>query len=398
MINMEPERLERILELLYKHKLGEISSDEAKDLQRWISASPMNARLLEELEDAALFRKEMALQQGFDAQKSLTQFYGNLQPQRSWTFPKIWYYAAVTVAAALLIVALTLHNRSMGEKASSESSAQAAIVPGGNKASLVLANGERIELHESEEGIVFGDSVHYSNGKAVAGVGKPEWLTLVTPKGGIYKLTLADGTKVVLNADSKLKYQRVVDHQDRSVYLDGEAYFEVTKRTRALQNNSKTEFIPFRVLSGHQEVKVLGTSFNMKAYEHENTSETTLIEGLVNVHNRDSRGAAKAEVSHLQPGQQASWINGKLHVKQVDVNQYTAWKEGKFVFESQKLVNIMQTLARWYDVEVVFEGPKEQVLFTGSMDRQVAITDILDKITGTQQVRFRIEGRRIIVM
>ncbi len=389
---MEAQKLDRIVELLFKQKTGELSPVEQGELNRWKQMSSENQRLFEELEDETLFARELGLQQRFDARKALGQFKFDVNPQRSIVFKTAWKY----VAAAVVLLAVTVGVRYMGQDGWKDAAQeQAMIVPGGNKAALLLENGERIVLDENEEGIVFGDSVYYDDGQAVAMVNPLQWLTVVTPKGGTYKLTLADGTKVWLNSGTEFKYQRGQVGEERKVFLDGEAYFEVSSKRRLSKDSRGEGYIPFCVVSAGQEVRVLGTIFNVMAYRADDRQEITLLEGRVSVSEQDEN---RKEPKLLRPGQQAIRTERGLQVKSVDIEPYVAWKDGRFVFESQKLVNIMATLARWYDIEVVFENHKENVLFTGSMERNASFADILEKIGGTKQVNFRIEGRRVVVM
>lgn len=387
---MEPEKLDRIIDLLFKQKVGELSPSEQDELDRWKKEARANLSLSDQLEDEELFAEELNLYKQFDGEKALNRFKADNLIERHSVFKRLWKFTA----AAVVLIGIAVGIRYMNlDKQDMNGAEQAVIMPGGNRASLVLENGEQILLHESEEGIVFGDSVYYEDGKAVTKVAPLQWLTVVTPRGGTYKLTLADGTKVWLNSDSKFKYQRGQVGGERKVFLDGEAYFEVASKRRSSGGN---DYIPFRVISGMQEVLVLGTTFNVMGYAADNSVETTLLEGKVNVY---GTGSKKGQSTLLAPGQQSVLTRqGQLFVKEVDIEPYVAWKDGRFQFESQKLVDIMNTLARWYDIEVVFDSDKKNVLFTGSMDRNASFNDILDKIGGTKQVSFRIEGRRVIVM
>lgn len=388
---MEPEKLDRIIDLLFKQKVDKLSPSEQDELDRWKKETSANLSLSDQLRDEVLFAEELALYKQFDGEKALNRFKADNLIERHSVFKRLWKYTA----AAVVLIGVTVGIWYIKlDKQDMKATEQAVIVPGGNRAALVLENGEQILLHESEEGIVFGDSVYYEDGKAVAKVAPSQWLTVVTPRGGTYKMTLADGTKVWLNSDSKFKYQRGQVGGERKVFLDGEAYFEVASKRRSSVSNR--DYIPFRVISGIQEVLVLGTTFNVMGYAADNSVETTLLEGKVNVY---GIGNMKGQSTLLAPGQQSVLTRkGQLLVKEVDVEPYVAWKDGRFQFESQKLVDIMNTLARWYDIEVVFDSDKKNVLFTGSMDRNASFNDILEKIGGTKQVSFRIEGRRVIVM
>lgn len=273
---------------------------------------------------------------------------------------------------------------------------KADVAPGGNKATLTLEDGQVIDLSANKEGIISdSDEIRYTDGsllkndearKATAKTTAIEERVLVlnTPNGGQYQIVLSDGTKVWLNAASTLKYPAKFVKDQRIVELEGEAYFEVA------ENKTK----PFIVKTKEQAITVLGTQFNVYAYEDERTTKTTLLEGSVEV------AMPNQNKLILTPGEQSTIVNGesKIDVSRVSLDGVTAWKNGKFVFESESLPSIMRKLARWYDVEVVYEGDFSNMTFTGSISRYDNISEILDKITYTETVSFEIKERRVRVM
>lgn len=265
------------------------------------------------------------------------------------------------------------------------------IKPGDNKAYLTLANGTRIALTDAKNGELAKQAgvtiTKTAGGKVIYSVenanhiGPPSnaYNLIETPKGGQYQIHLPDGTAVWLNAASSLKYPSCFTRsKERRVVLKGEAYFEVAK--------DKTR--PFIVSTDKQEVEVLGTHFNINSYADELETKTTLLEGLVRLNGK----------TILKPGEQATLKANEISIAEVNVNKTVAWKNGKFVFVSEDLESIMRKLARWYNVDVVFEGTFKDETFTGSISRYDNISRILDKITFTQAVRFKIEGRRVTVM
>lgn len=271
------------------------------------------------------------------------------------------------------------------------------IQPGGSRATLILADGSTIELSEAQTGIVVGDGITYLDGSAVMNNaelriedGEAVFNSITTPKGGTYQITLPDGSRVWLNAASTLKYPSRFADDERVVELEGEAYFDIRQQTLDTRQQTKR---PFKVMTSGLTVQVLGTQFNISAYADEAETKTTLVAGKV----RLSADATGASVS-LVPGEQGRLVDGTIETKQVDTEPYTAWKDGKFVFEQEPLESIMKKLARWYDVEVVYAGNKTYSTFTGSISRQEHIGEILEKIRFTQAVDFKIEGRRITVM
>ena len=264
------------------------------------------------------------------------------------------------------------------------------VFPGGNKATLTLADGSRIVLNDAQNGtltqqgnakIVKLDgklfySQNNSNSKEVV------YNTISTPKGGQYQLELPDGSLVWLNASSSIHFPTSFAANERRVEVTGEAYFEVAK------NLSK----PFIAAVNNSEVRVLGTHFNINSYNDEDDVTTTLLEGSVKFVN-----GATANI--LKPGQQSQLAkNGSITVvNNVDVDKVVAWKNGVFDFENTSIETIMRQLSRWYDVEIEYKG-KSDDLFIAEMRRNIKLSDALKALELTGKVRFDIREKKIIVM
>lgn len=271
------------------------------------------------------------------------------------------------------------------------------IGPGGNRATLTLADGRTIELSAEQAGVVMGDGITYLDGSAVLGKqaeggGRDHRLTgsqvhiLTTPKGGTYRMTLPDGTAVWLNAASRLEYHEDPNANLRIVQLDGEAFFEV--------KSDKDR--PFKVVTKGQEVEVLGTSFNINSYSDEPTIRTTLVEGVVKV-----KGTATQHAVVLKPGQQAILGHAtKLEVSEVTVADFVAWKSGMFSFNNTSIEGVMRQLSRWYDVAVVFEGDSPQINLWGEVYRDVNASEALAilQFFGLQyRVEQQADAKRIVI-
>lgn len=270
------------------------------------------------------------------------------------------------------------------------------IAPGINKAYLTLADGKRIVLNDaangrlaSQAGIQItktgdGELMYEMRSKSPISL-TPLLNTISTPKGGQYQIRLPDGTKVWLNAASTLKFPATfANMRIRNVELSGEAYFEVAK--------DKTH--PFIVATSKQKVEVLGTHFNLNGYDDEPGTKTTLLEGSVRV---VSLNMSKAEI--LKPGQQSVLsANQQIKIQEVDMNGAIAWKNGYFKFEGEPIQSIMRKISRWYNVEVVYEGPVSTDKFKGTISRYQNISEVLDMLTLTKLVKFKLEGRRVTVM
>lgn len=264
------------------------------------------------------------------------------------------------------------------------------LEPGQRQAILKLVNGERIEL-----GAVTGDTlliregmtIQVDSSKSVFYGGDPMkgagYNTITVPRGGEYRLVLADGSVVWLNSDSELKFPAVFSEAQRKVVLKGEAYFDVAK------NPSH----PFIVQVADMEVKVLGTQFNVNAYREDGVFQTTLVCGRVRV----SHIGHDDEVV-LAPDQQALLKDGHLAVRHVDASAYTAWRNGKFYFEAETLLEIAAQLERWYNVDFFFTREELKYYeFTGVIRRDYKAGQILDIIAKTTNVGFEIKGHTILV-
>ncbi|MFW0716425.1 FecR family protein [Pedobacter sp. N23S346] len=256
-----------------------------------------------------------------------------------------------------------------------------------NTVVLTLANGKKISLSDAKSGVVIKTSaLTYDDGTVIENVNsKGSDITAIsTPRGGQYNIELPDGTKVVLNAASTLKFPSTfVESANRTVELGGEGYFQVAKDKKH----------PFIVKSGNQEVKVLGTHFNINSYPDEASIKTTLVEGSVEIKALSGTFSNRK----LEPGQQAELYNGGIEVTRVDTESVLAWKDGDFIFNDD-ITTIMRQISRWYDVEVVYQGKISSKEFVGTFSRSKNISEILKALELTNRVHFKIEGRRITVM
>ncbi|HXB30398.1 MAG TPA: FecR family protein [Puia sp.] len=268
------------------------------------------------------------------------------------------------------------------------------INPGKNNAVLKLSNGAIIILDSAKKGVIavqgdekliLLDSGKLSYTHAVIPGSEPEGIsfnTISTPRAAQYQLVLSDGTKVWLNAASSLRYPTAFTGKDRSVELTGEGYFEVTK------NKEK----PFVVHTNDMEITVLGTHFNIMAYEDENDIQTTLLEGIVNVHH-------DKQTDLLKPGKQAILRrdNNKMIVSDANINQAVAWKNGYFYFDKSDINEIMRQVSRWYDLDIVYEAQLPDMKFSGKIERRIPLSGITH-LLASSQIHFRIEGKKFIIM
>jgi transmembrane sensor len=293
------------------------------------------------------------------------------------------------------------------------------VAPGGNRATLTLADGSKIVLDSAKNGkladeinaavVKNGDKLVYEKNNFKKDLPSPRegsgedskiavsYNTLATPRGGQYQLTLADGSQVWLNAESSIRYPTAFAGKERKVTVTGEAYFEVTK------DKSKPFIVavtshPSALTTDHEnqalEIEVLGTHFNVNAYNEEPTINTTLLEGSVKL---TSHPSPLTSVLTLKPGQQGQLNDQKLVLaKDPDIEQVMAWKEGKFYFNQQDIKSILTQFARWYDVEVIYQGQLKNRKFFGIVSRSSSLSQVL-KLLEDSGIKFKIENRKLYV-
>jgi transmembrane sensor len=272
------------------------------------------------------------------------------------------------------------------------------ILPGGNKAILTLADGRKIELDESENGILVnqgGIKVHKNSDgiieytfskQEIVSLGtldeaEPVFNTIETPVGGKYQLNLADGSKVWLNSSSSLRFPIFFSEDNREVELKGEAYFEVSKDTKR----------KFSVRSGIQTVEVLGTQFNINAYSDEKSIKTTLFEGEIRVIDLKTNHSKL-----LKPGEQSN-IDQSIEIKRIDTQTEIAWKEGYFHFKKADIETVMRQLGRWYGVTARYEGNLPERHFSGAISNSLTLLEVLE-ILEKSDIHFSLDGREVVVM
>lgn len=368
-------------ELLLKYHRGQATAEEKAMLENWLHN--FNAEIEHGLSDEQLL---LAHQQNWAAVKQHTSIKQSVP---------LW--KKLTVAATILIcIGLAFYFYSVVQRAPIPQTVKTnPIAPGGSKAFLTLSNGRKISLTDAANGKLAEQSGIQITKTAVGMLvyqvidrpsqsGKPTYNTIETPKGGEYQLILPDGSKVWLNSASSLTFPAsFTGLAVRKVELKGEAYFEITKN----------KISPFIVKSAKQEVKVLGTHFNINAYTDEQTTTTTLLEGSVNVINLD-----KAENVILKPGQQSTLNNNRINISETNIEEAIAWKNGLFIFNDENIKSIMKKIARWYNVEVTFKGNMDHIYFVGNYARNKNLESLLENIELIEKVHFKIEGRRIQVI
>lgn len=318
------------------------------------------------------------------------------QSNRARGWKKGWLAAAVVLVSCT--VGYVLYKSSYRDDALKTvvtSQKTELISPGSNQAILTLSNGDQIALNDRANGIVHKESglliTKNDDGQLqyeMAATAKVAINTLTTPRGGQYQLILSDGTKVWLNADSKIIYPTQFGSDERKVEVLGEAYFEVAKNPAR----------PFKVVSKNQVIEVLGTHFNVNNYQDEAIAKTTLLEGSVKISSVVNGVVDRSSSKILQPGEQASLQSGRagITVTNSDLESAIAWKNGYFRFNRTDMQSMMRQVARWYDVEVEYRGKISDDLFGGSLRRSDNIQEVI-RILQLSKINVVVSGKKIII-
>ncbi len=383
-------------EIILKKIEGRISSEEEAILNHWLNDS---AEHQEYYKMAKEYHEKDVENLDLEKVPSTTKLFLEKLRKKS---PPVFFLKRLRHAVAILLPALILlsvwfyHVENQSKELTTNIPPDK-IEPISNKARLITSTGEVVSLedertqqindlsgvtisNDSMVGLKYHGSVEKTNTMDV-------YNTLITPTGGEYKLELADGTQVWLNCDSELKYPVAFDGDTRLVFLRGEAFFDVSKREE-----------PFIVQVQDLNIEVLGTRFNISAYPDDNSFQTTLTKGSLKVIRTDSMSIGRSVV--LQPGQQANFDKSLRELQQLDVDTilYTGWIDGYFRFQNKPLDEVMKNIARWYDIEVVYDGDiNRSKRLSGRlyrMDDYTVITSMIGRIAGT---KIDTEGKQVTI-
>jgi len=381
---------------------------EEQELNQWLEQSEENRRFFDRFTHSDYIAEGLQVLQRIDKEaewKKIIQKIGKEKPVKISAAARIpWQrYMAAAIVCALVSMGAWFWTRYQSRSNPPAAIAKTTtpnkdIAPGGNKATLTLSDGSSIVLDEAGKGTIArqgsADVQKLDNGRlsytllnekpgATEKAGATVYNTLTTPRAGQYQLTLPDGSKVWLNNASSLRYPTAFPGETREVELSGEAYFEVARNVTQ----------PFKVkVNGKMDVDVLGTSFNIMAYTDESQVRTTLLTGAVRV----SEGSKDAL---LKPGQQARLsAAGQMKVTDdVDIDRVVAWKNGFFYFDRADVPAVMRQLARWYDLEIKYEGQVPLHEFGGKMGRNLNLSEALE-VLKNNDIHCKVEGRTLTVL
>lgn len=406
------EKFTDIDRIILKHiREEELSVEETAILQQWIKAGEGREELIQHFRDEDEWFKDglnefqkTPQNRVWDKVTDLLQEEGHWSatpvvpitssPKRRWRFAA----AAIVILAAGGAAFWGYQHRSPVSASIPQTAiAKSAndVLPGTNRAILTLSNGQQINLDDSKNGVVASQGnmnvTKLADGQLAYNKASEEksssavYNVLSTPRAGQFSLTLPDGSKVWLNNATTIRYPVAFTGNSREVELNGEAYFEIAKDPSR----------PFRVAlhkgSRTSTIEVLGTSFNIMAYEDENAERTTLVEGSV-------RFVAEGTSTLLKPEEQSVLDqNGGLKtLHNVNVGEVTAWKNGFFHFDHASLETTMRQLARWYDIDVEYTGTIKPQEYMGKIQRNLPLSAVL-KGLARDDIHFELEGRKLLV-
>jgi transmembrane sensor len=379
-------------EIIVNYLNGPLSEKETAVLDQWLR-EPGNRQLFEEITQPRFLSEELHGLYVYDENQRWEKIRKKLsRKQVSISGKRRWLYgaAAACLAGAMLVTGYIYFNKKDKpvDRASQYITRADVLAPVKTKARIQLDNGQTVSLDSIGSGTLAKQGnvkvIKASNGEIIYSGAATEitYNTLVNPRGGtVVWLVLSDGTKVWLNSESSLRYPTAFTGAERNVQVTGEAYFEVAK-------NPAKKFI---VTGNGVRTEVLGTHFNINTYQDESATRVTLLEGSVKVQKAGSEGL-------LKPGEQAAFSNNsqQMTVSETDADKVIAWKTGDFNFDDDDLPSVMRQLARWYDLDVVYEGSIPKDAYSGLINRQLTLLQVLN-ILNVAGINYAVEGKKITI-
>ena len=380
--------------LIYRKIEGKLSAVEEERFEAWLKEGWEHREYYERMRIMYQQENVQEVETG-EIQEAWVVFEKRVQGQRRIERRQRWVWVMSAVASVAIVICCWF----VYYRANTEQKLNVAvqkIVPGQYNAVLEMADGATYQLGEQQYFLqertgnqikVDSTVLSYLPVNNKSGLSQDiVYNKLSVPKGGEYRIELEDGTKVWINSASRLRYPVVFSGNIREVYLEGEAYFEVQREGDR----------PFIVHSGEQKVTVLGTSFGISCYASEANDYTTLVSGKVKV---DFERGKQSFV--LEPGMQVAYNkeSGVAMERKVDVAEFVAWKDGKYIFKQKRLEDILSTLSRWYDFEVFYRNEDvKEVMFSGELRRFDDFSYLLRLIERTSDVKFVIDKKVVQVM
>lgn len=380
--------IQKISDLILKDIRQEITEEEKFFLDNWLKQSDKNQELYRRMHDEKYILEQYRLKQTIDTNKAWKQV---VISSRKHVMIRYFKYAA---AILLLLGAFFIYKYEITGEPEEKNTVVAmnTILPGEGKATLIVSNRQEIQLHKDcqlelkdNSGTEYrndSSTLYYQATTQADTLTQTESIhTLVIGRGGEYSVQLADGTKVHLNSESKLRYPVAFRQHERRVYLEGEAYFEV----------NRDEQHPFIVEGKDFAVQVLGTSFNVSNYKDDDVSRVVLLEGSVEV--------KKANKNYkLEPDESLEIDGDNIKIKKIKAINAISWKNDKFYFSNERLEVVMTKLARWYDVSLFYTNQTiKDYHFTGFIPKYADITKAFNILELTADIKFKVQDRTVVI-
>lgn len=384
----------RISRIIAKSIKKEANLEEQEELYDWLNKSKENIQFYEKVSSKTFIDNKKKQRDSIDWEEDCYKFISMMSKRRRRIRRlSIIKYASIFI---ILLVSSIYLNYVNNNKNTHHISSRIKIVQNEPKVILTLSEGQQIDLtnkidtiREFEKGasISIGDKelVYNKNMFELNTIRQDVvYNTLQLPNSETYQLILSDGTKVWINANSKLKYPASFNNNERKVYLEGEAYFDVYEDKKR----------PFIVDLGYASVKVLGTEFNVRAYDDEKEISAVLVNGSVQLYSTKH----KKDIL-LKPGERSSLTYaGVLKTENVNTYNYTAWKDGRFVFENKSIEEILEHISSWYDVNILYLDENcKKIRFSGDLEKKISLQKILQIMESSERVEFHIENNTVSV-
>lgn len=371
----------RIAELVTAELTGKLTEVGQKELEAWKNEAPENLRLYKQYQSEEFVASKFKFVRENDLYLAYREFVRKRDHFVRRKRRLVYYGSAVAITLLFILggIFLTRENKALFPVQIMK------IEPGKCRAVLTLVNGEKVNLSdtcylsyaEKEYQVICNLKGKHSLSDSVF------YHTITIPRGGEYALTLSDGSHIKMNSESEIRVPVHFEKNKREVYMSGEVFFDVARDSMA----------PFLVHTRQGNIQVLGTSFNVRDYSDENFLEATLISGYIAFH-RDGL------LANIKPGEQlrVNKVNGETVLEAVDVRLYCSWKDGRFVFEKQRLEEIMNTLSRWYNINVHYEDVSmKDILFTGNIKRYGDWDQVIEMLKLVNKIDIEIIGSDIFI-
>lgn len=385
---MQEEAFE-LADLISGYLLCTLTKEQEERLNFLLEEDKERYKLLEAYKDSTLTEQRLSNMHNLNIDKAWLKIQGNSTTGKISKKSNLGFLKYAAIFLAVICASVFYFNRN--EKDPSivpdlTNNYKNDVLPGTQKAILILSTGEKVTLDSGKLAISdeSGVAIVSNNGKITyndqkkKGDAEMQYNTLIVPKAGTYSVTLPDGSKVVLNAMSQLKYPVSFVGKDRRVELKGEGYFEVAKDAEH----------PFKVKLNESEVEVLGTHFNVSAYDQ--NAKTTLLEGSVKVSNGTNAGL-------LIPGKQALVNSESISIAKGDTDKAIAWVKGDFYFNNDALEPTLTEISRWYDLNLVYKKTLPNIHISGHISRQTKLSEVVKMLRDVSNLSFRIENKNLII-